>query len=310
MPTAGRAPSELTIHLSIALLCLIWGSTWLVIRAGLRDLPPFTSASVRFAVAALVMGAAAPALSVREGGARPSLAISLVSGTLNVGISYGLVYWSETVLPSGLVSVLWSVFPMMMAVCAHRYLPGERLNGLQWLGFAAGFCGVAVLFATDLAAVGPGAVSAGLILLLSPAVSAVGTTYVKLHGGGTSSVLLNRNGFAIGSALLLVAALASERGAALRWSAAALGSIAYLALVGTVVAFGIYFWLLRYAPAYKLSLIAYVVPAIALTLGTLLGEEPLGWHTALGTGLVLAGVGAVYAGRRRPETSSRARRAG
>jgi O-acetylserine/cysteine efflux transporter len=77
--------------------------------------------------------------------------------------------------------------------------------------------------------------------------------------------------------------------------------------VGTVVAFGIYFWLLRYAPAYKLSLIAYVVPAIALTLGTLLGEEPLGWHTALGTGLVLAGVGAVYVGRRgSTETSSRA----
>jgi drug/metabolite transporter (DMT)-like permease len=302
-----RAPSELTIHLSIALLCVIWGSTWLVIRAGLRDLPPFTSAAVRFAVAALVMGAAAPALVPREGGARPSIALSLVTGTLNVGLSYGLVYWSETVLPSGLVSVLWSVFPMMMAVCAHRFLPGERLNGAQWLGFAVGFGGVAVLFATDLAAVGPGAVSAGLILLLSPAISAVGTSYIKLHGGGTSSVLLNRNGFAIGSGVLLLAALATERDAGARWSLAALGSVAYLALVGTVVAFGIYFWLLRYAPAYKLSLIAYVVPAIALTLGTLLGEEPLGWHTALGTGLVLAGVGAVYVGRRgSTETSSRA----
>ena len=289
-PGAPRRPSEALINLLVALLCLIWGSTWLVIKTGLKDLPPFTSAGVRFAIAAAVMIGLAPLLAKREGGGKPRAWLWIVLGSLNFGASYGLVYYSEQTLPSGLVSVLWSVFPLLMAASGHLFLPGERLGPRHWAGFVLAFAGILVLFRTDVTAVGPEAVGVALLLLLSPTVSVVGQTAVKRYGEGTSSVLLNRNGMCLGAALLLGAGWLFERDASFAWTRPALISIVYLALVGTVLTFSLYFWLLRYAASYRLSLIAYVTPAVALTLGWLFGGEPMTRATLAGSALVLAGV--------------------
>lgn len=284
--------------LLIALLCLIWGSTWIVIQEGLRDLPPFTSAAARFLVAAAAMSVVAHLLHRREGGERPPWKLSLALGALNFGVSYGIVYWAETRLPSSLVSVLWSVFPMLMAISGHLYLPAERLRGRQWAGFAVGFLGVALLFATDLRGIGPGAVPAGAILLVSPIISVVGTTMLKRDGAHVSSVLVNRDGMWIGAAMLCAAAWLFERGAPVAWTGSAIASVLYLALAGTVVTFSLYFWLLRRVPANKLGLIAYVTPAVALLLGGLVGKEPITAWTLSGTALILGGVGLVVRGRR------------
>ena len=298
---AKSAPSPALAFALIALLCLVWGSTWIVIAGGLAHLPPFTSAAARFAISAAAMSVVAAIVRRREGGDRPTLGLSLVLGSLNFGVCYGLVYWSETRLPSALVSVLWSVFPMLMAVSGHLFLPGDRLRGRQWTGFAVGFLGVALLFATDLRQIGAGAVPAGAILLASPALSVVGTTLVKKHGSRTSSVLLNRNGMWIGATILAAAALAFVRDASPRWTGGAIASVLYLSLAGTVLTFGLYFWLLRHTAASRMSLIAYVTPAIALVLGGIVGREPITASTLSGSGMILAGVALVLrGGRRRP----------
>ena len=297
-----RPPGRVLVRSLIALLCLVWGSTWIVIRGGLVDLPPFTGAAARFVLAATVVAALAPWLARVEGGGRPSLRLSLLVGLLNIGLSYAIVYWSETRLPSGLAAVLWAAHPMLIGVLSVWLLPDERLVGRQWIGLLLGFGGIALLFATDLRTLGPGAVPAGLVMLGSPAVAALGSVIVKRDGAQTSSVLLNRNAFAIGGAMLTLIALATERGdgaPAARWTAAALGSVAYLSLVGSVLAFGLYFWLLRHAPAYELSLISYVTPVVALFVGATIGDEGLGWKRLLGTAFVLCGVALVLAGRRR-----------
>ena len=123
------------MRLSMAVLCLIWGSTWIVLKGGLRDLPPFTSAGVRFLIAALIMLSVAAVLSRREGGSRPPVWLSLTQGTVNFAISYGIVYHCETVLPSGLVSLMWGVYPMLQALAGHWFLEDERLRSGQWFGF-------------------------------------------------------------------------------------------------------------------------------------------------------------------------------
>jgi len=295
-----RPPSRALVRALIGLLCLIWGSTWIVIRGGLADLPPFTGAAARFVLAALVVALLAPWLSRAEGGGRPSLRLSLTMGTLNIATSYALVYWSETILPSGLVAVLWAAHPMLLGALSVWLLPQERLVGRQWLGLVAGFLGIVLLFLTDLSGLGPGAVPAGLLLLGSPAVAAAGNLLIKRDGGATSSVLLNRNGFAIGGVLLAALALTTEHGGgAARWTPAAVGSVLYLSLAGSVLAFGLYFWLLRHAPAYELGLISYVTPVVALLLGATVGDEGLGWRRMLGTACVLGGVALVLTGRRR-----------
>jgi len=292
-------PTPLKTALFTAVLCLIWGSTWVVIKGGLESLPPFGSAALRFALAAACMSVLAHFLAAREGGARPALSLAAMLGVVNFACSYGIVYWTETRLPSGLVSVLWAVYPMIQAIVGHYFLRAERIAPAQGLGFFVGFLGVAALFMTDLRQLGPEAIPAGGVLLLSPLLTAIGTTYVKRHGKGTSSLLLNRNGMWICAASLGLIALVFERDATYAWTGTAVLSIVYLALFGTVVTFGLFFWLLRHVEANRLSVIAYVTPGVALVLGVVLRDEPVGPWTLIGLAAILAGVALVHRGARK-----------
>jgi drug/metabolite transporter (DMT)-like permease len=285
-----KTPSPAVVRTLIALLCLIWGSTWLVIKEGLRDLPPFTSAGVRFAIAAVIMIGVAAFLGRREGGNTPPAWLWIVQGIASFAVSYGIVYQTETILPSGLVSLLFGVYPMIQALAGHFFLDGERLHSYQWLGFGLGLAGLILLFRTDLQGFGPEGIPAGLVLMLSPISVVIGTTLVKRFGSGVNSTLLNRNGMFVGAALLLGAAFALERDAVVTWTPAAIASVVYLAIMGTVVTFSLFFWLLRTVPAHKMALIAYVTPAVALFLGWAFAGEPVTVWTLSGGGCVLSGV--------------------
>jgi drug/metabolite transporter (DMT)-like permease len=290
-PSAPRGASAI-----VALLCLIWGSTWLVIQGGLRDLPPLTALAGRFLVASLVLLLFAPYLHRREAGARPTLLEVLYHGWLCSALPLGIVYVCELVIPSGLTSLIWGVFPLLVAGLSRVLLPEEKLRPAQWLGFAGAFLGLCVLFATDLRDLGANAVSMAALLLLSPLCSATGTLLIKRRAHGTSSILLNRDGLCLAAATVGCAALLFERDARIDWTAAAMASVLYMGLVATVLAFTLYYWLLRTVPASQLALISYVTPLIALVLGALFAGEPLRLQTLLGAALILGGI---VAARRR-----------
>jgi uncharacterized membrane protein len=196
----------------MALLCLIWGSTWIVIQGGLRDVPPITSAAARFVVAAIAMTAVAHFLHRREGGERPPWKLSLALGGLNFAASYGIVYWTETRLPSSLVSVLWSVFPMLTAISGHFFLPAERLRGRQWAGFAVVVLASRCCSRPTCADRRRARCRPERILLVRSARRVVGHDRAEAGGARVSSVLVNRNAMWIGAALLRAAPRALERG--------------------------------------------------------------------------------------------------
>lgn len=279
--------------LALVVLCAIWGSTWLVIRVGLEaDLPPLTAAAVRFAIAAAAMVLVSARLARREGGAHPPLWLSATLGVTNFAVSYGIVYLVEERLPSGLVALLWGTYPLVMAAVGHFALPEERLRPAQVAGFALGFLGLAALFVFDLhGGIGVDGLRYGALLLVSPVSVALGTAVIKRHGSRYSSLRMNRDGLAVGAILLALWAWAVEgwphglAPAPLAWF-----SLLYLSLFGTVVTFGLYFWLLRAMPANQLSLIAYVTPALALFLGAVVAGERVAASTVLGAVLILLGV--------------------
>lgn len=282
----------------MALLCLLWGSTWLAIKWGLRDVPPFAGAAARFVVAFVVMAVLVAVLGRSEGGEPPPRNVVLAQGLCQFVLNYALVYLSETILPSGLVSVLWSIFPLCMAFAGHFVTRAEPLAARQWLGFAVAFAGIVLLFFTDVASISQGAVLMGLLLLLGPISVAFSTTLVKRRAHGASSLILNRDSILIGALGLGLLSLLFERGQPVEWSPRAIASVLYLAIPGTVVTFGIYLWLLRSVPAYRLSLTAYVTPVVALLVGASIGGEALGVTTLTGTGLVLGGVALSLARKR------------
>ncbi|MCC6525440.1 MAG: EamA family transporter [Polyangiaceae bacterium] len=300
--TSPRPPSRARVVAILVVLCLVWGSTWLVVKWELADLPPFGSAGVRFAIAALAMAIVTPALRRREGGASPSSWLSILQGATNFGASYAIVYTGETALPSGLVATLFALFPLLMAVSGHFFLPGERLGRASAFGFAVGFGGVALLVWTDLAKLGPGSVPMALFVLVAPTVSTIGNTAVRRYGRQASSVVLSRDSMVVAAVLLCALALVFERDAPIHLTARAVLSVVFLALVGTCLTFGSYLYLMRYVPAARLSLIAFVTPAVALFLGWAVDSEPIYWHTIVGAALILVGVGlgALARGRAAP----------
>jgi drug/metabolite transporter (DMT)-like permease len=295
----GKAPSALLVRGSLALLCLIWGSTWLVIKQGLEDMPPLTAAAIRFGLAGLLMIPVARVVAPREGGQRPALRLSLTYGVFALAISYGVIYVVETQLPSGLVSVLWAIYPALLAALAHWMLPSERMNRLQWSGLVLGFGGVALMLSRDLSGFGPSALPLGIALLISPLACAFGNVILKRDGKQTSSILLNRDGMLIGAVLLSAAAWIFERDAEVTFTNAAMLSIGYLTLVGTVFAFGLYYWMQRFVPVTQMSLIVYCIPIIALILGASLDGEQVTGSTLFGMLLILGGVAVVIFGKRR-----------
>src|SRR5438477_11196276 len=136
------------------ILCGIWGSTWLFIKLGLADLPPLTFAGIRFLVASLILSALILARGVRWPRSRRDWSLIAIVGLLQFTLNYGLVFWGEQYISSGLAAVLQSTFPAFGLVIAHLYLPQERMTPGRVLGVLLGVFGVAVIFSDQLTIAG------------------------------------------------------------------------------------------------------------------------------------------------------------
>ena len=278
-------------YAALAVLILIWGTTWAVIRIGLRGLPPFTGVAMRFGIAAIVLFAVARAFGVRPDRGRRARVLGAVNAALAFSLSYGVVYWAEQWVPSGLASVLFSTFPLMVAGLAHFALPGERIQLASAAGILVGFLGVLVIFSEDLAALGgQQAVTASIVFLLSPLAAAVANVVVKRWGKGVHPLSLTAPPMAATAVIMGVLAVIFERGRQLSFDASSVGALLYLAIAGTAVTFFLYFWLLDRLSATRLSLITYGIPVVAVTVGTLGLGEPFTGRMLMGSGLVLVGV--------------------
>ena len=269
----------------------MWGTTWAAIRIGLSSMPPFTSVAVRFAIATAILLAIAKALKVRLGAEPHEKTLWLVNGALFFSVSYGVVYWSEQYVPSGLAAILFATFPLLVTLFAHLLLPGEPFRVRAGLGTLVAFAGIVVIFSEDLAKIGgPKTEIAAGVLLLSPLVSALSSVAVKKWGGKIHPISLAAMPMAIATIVMTGLALTFERQRPVVWSQAAIGSLIYLSVFGSAMTFTLYYWLLRHVRASHVALIAYATPVIAVITGVLFLHEPLTSRVLMGGGLVIAGV--------------------
>lgn len=287
-------PSRPLLIAVFVLLTLIWGTTWAGIKVGLAGIPPFTGATARFAVASLLLFAVAPLFGVRLGQLarrRGERRFWGFNALFSFVIPYSTVYWSQQWLPSGLGAVLFATFPLFVALLAHGLLPEERLGPLGMLGMVVGFGGVAVIFSEDLSRFGG---SMGLVAaavgLCAPAASALAEVVIKSRGKGVHPISLTAVPMALTAVVLAGLAGALERDAVVTVTPLNLGAIAYLAIFGSAVSFGLYFWLLSHIPATRLALMAYLIPLVATTVGVLFLGEVVTGRIVLGGGLILGGV--------------------
>src|SRR5205085_12554894 len=132
------------------ILCGIWGSTWLFIKIGLNDLPPLTFAGIRFLLASLILSSLVMMRRVRWPRTRDDWSLIAVSGVLQFTLNYGLVFWGEQHISSGLAAVLQWTFPLFGLVIAHLYLPYERMTPAKVGGVLLGVLGIIIIFSDQL----------------------------------------------------------------------------------------------------------------------------------------------------------------
>ena len=272
------------------LLCVIWGSTWLVIKIGYGGLGPFNVSALRFFIAGAVMAVAALAARARwPRGSREWRAVGVV-GLLMFAGDYGLIYWAEQYIESGLTAVLFATLPLMTLFAARAYLPGDRITAGKLTGSLLALVGTLALFA-DRLRLDAGSVAPMLAVLGAVACAAIASVVGKHDAHDLPPVTLNATSMLIGAVALLATSLASGDGFRLPTDARTWAAIVYLAIAGSVLAFLFYFSLLKTWSVMSLSFISVFTPVIALALGFVFLGEPLTTWKVAGAGLILVAVG-------------------
>jgi drug/metabolite transporter (DMT)-like permease len=284
------------------LLVIIWSSTWVAIKIGLEDSPPLLGAGLRFALAGVVLlGLAA----VRRQSLRTDARLAAVLALLPFALAYGLVYWGEQYIPSGLAAVLFGVLPLYTAVLGSLLLPDEPLRARLVAGILIAIGGLALAFAESADSGDPElALLGAAALAIAPFGASMGNSSLKLRAGSLDAVVLNGWGMLAGGLLLLAASAVGEDWGELAWTAESVGSIAYLALIGSAVPFVVLTILLRHLSAQAMSFLAMMLPFGALIFGAALYSEEITLRALAGAVLVSAGLLVAQAALRRSQVAA------
>ena len=276
------------------ILCGIWGSTWLFIKLGLNDLPPLTFAGIRFLCASSILVAIIFARGVRWPRKRSEWLLIAIVGWLQFSLNYGLVFWGEQRIPSGLAAVLQSTFPAFGLVIAHFYLPEERITPKKVMGVLLGVIGVGIVFSDQLSFAGKAALAGSVALVLSAVCGSYGNVLVKAYGTQIDPFVLAAGQMVCGFPPLLALGIATEGNPIhFHWTATAVIALAYLVIVGSVIAFTLFYWLVRHMDVINTMLIALVTPVVAVLLGMIVLHEKFNWRLFAGAACIISGIGLI-----------------
>jgi drug/metabolite transporter (DMT)-like permease len=285
---------KVRIWAALATIYVVWGSTFLAIAVAVRDLPPFLSMAIRHLVAGGLLFAwvwwrrgGDLRLGPRQWGA------AFIFGGLLFLVAHGGLAWAQQDVPSGIAALLVGTIPLWFALLAWFAL-GEKLSGRALFGLVLGFAGLALLVdpSGDEGAKPIGAA----VIVLGAFAWAAGSLWSPRSPLPRDTLLAASMGMLAGGALLAVASgLRGELDDA-RFTRDALAATAYMVVVGSLIGFSAYVWLLKVAPASTVSTYAYVNPVIAVLLGWAFNDEVVTGRTLLAGAAIVVGV-ALMVGR-------------
>lgn len=272
------------------LISLLWGSTWLAIRIGLDSITPFAAAGIRFTLAALFVYAMMKIKKIELQTEPEYMKIYLILGYFSFVIPFGLVYWAEQFIPSGLASILFGAFPFFVIIFSRIFIPNDRVGIFKLIGVILGFLGLYIIFAENLEIQFGDYVFGMFAVLFSAAMQGGIAVFIKIKGKNLNPLSMNLVPlFVSGISLILMAFLFEDVGS-IEISAKGIISVVYLAFFGTLITFTTYYWLMKKINVVILSLTAFITPIIALVLGWLVLDEELTKNVLLGSGMVLLGI--------------------
>jgi len=274
-------------------LCLVWGSTWMAIKVGLRFLPPFAFAGISFAISTLCLLVITKLLHTRFPKDRSSWGVMIFLGLTMMGAAFGFQYWGEQYISSGLAAVLFATAPLFVVIFAHILIEEEKITKWKATGIIISFAGMLVIFRQELTSVFGWNTQSSLYGALAEVASAATTAlaivvYKRFYAeiDRLANLLVQAT---IGCLFVLSLGLGWERSSSFDFTPLATVATIYLGLAATLPYIG-YYWLLEKNSAINVSTVTFIVPILALVLGWILLGEQITASTLLGGTLILAGV--------------------
>jgi drug/metabolite transporter (DMT)-like permease len=294
MSSSGRA------YFAWAVVCVVWGTTYLAIRIALETIPPMLMASMRWIAAGSVLIVALKISGQRLPGPRSWPALTVL-GILLLGFGNGAVVWAEQTVPSGLTAVLVATVPFWMVGVETLAGRGnrERLGARRIIGLVIGFIGIVMLVWPELRleGMGSGFLSGVISSQLAGVGWAIGSTYARRRGhtDAEDENVLATAAFEMlfGGVALLLVGLALGEQSRLVFNTRTSLALAHLIVFGAIAGFTAYAYALKHLPVATVSLYAYVNPVIAVVLGALILDEPFGLRMVSSAAVVLGGIALV-----------------
>lgn len=286
-------PPTWKILLAFGIIYFVWGSTFLAIRVGVREMPPFLMAAIRFLLAGLILFVWMAAKKTALPTARQWASATLLAVLIFV-CDYGLLFWAEQKVASGVAAVMMATIPLFMSLSEIIFLGTQKLTARLALALLAGIAGVLVLVSHSLGLGEQAIATSGAIALLFASVSwSVASALSRKLPLPESKPMSSAAQMLSGGVMLTIAsaALGEFRGfRAEAVSREAWLALAYLVVAGSIVGFTAYVWLLHHESPTRVGTYAYVNPVVAVIFGYFFGGEAIGPRTLVGTLLVLVSV--------------------
>jgi len=289
------APKKTLVIVAFAALYLIWGSTYLGIRFSIETIPPFLMAGARFVLAGMIMYAVAWSQGIGESNWRNWRTSLIIGACLLLGGNGGVTI-SEKYIESGLAALIVAIVPFYIVLLGWLTGMAPRPTPVMWMGLAGGFLGVGTLFGPGLhvhSTTGRNPAIGISILLVTSFIWSAGSLYSRVAKHAASPFLTAAQQMVCGGILLLLAGIIT--GELPRFhpgsvSLLSLGSFIYLVLIGAVVGYTAYIWLLRHCDPAKVATYAYVNPIVAVLLGTFFAGETVTVRTLIAAALIIGSV--------------------
>ncbi|HEV8074553.1 MAG TPA: EamA family transporter [Candidatus Acidoferrum sp.] len=292
MDASTHRPAWKTL-LAFGIIYFVWGSTFYAIRVGVREVPPFLLAAMRFLIAGAALYGWTRARGERGPSGREWASVAVVAFLIFV-MDYGLVFWAEQRVASGLTAVMLATIPVFMALGEIFILGTQRLTARLVVALLIGLGGVGVLVSRSLNLGGAPIDRVGAAALIVAAMGwSIASALAKMMPMPGSKLVSSGAQMLAGGVFL--AAISCALGEYRNFHAANVSrgawiALAYLIVAGSIIAFTAYVWLLHHESPTKVGTYAYVNPVVAVVVGYFLGGEELGLRTILGTLFVLISV--------------------
>jgi drug/metabolite transporter (DMT)-like permease len=269
---------------------MIWGSTWLAIKIGLESIPPIISAGYRFTLASLLILGVISLRKIKIQTDRTAIRLYLLMGFFSFVFPYGLIYWAEQFVPSGLTAVIYAIYPFSIAIFSFFMIPSEKIGLNKIIGIIVSFIGLFIIFSENFTGNLNNYIVGMIVVILSAIMQSMVAVSIKKYGHHLHPLAMNFFPMLIAGIILTVYGFIIESHLPVKYDYKAFLSVSYLALFGSLITFTSYYWLIKRVNIIIVSLITFITPILALLLGWFFYREELSPHQLTGCILVLIGL--------------------